>query len=310
MGKLDDMLKHDKASIAASVGAGYAAGIAPPGLNPAEAQRMPARLQGVTKAKDALLIPTDRIQPDTEQPRDDFDSEALERLAKSLKTRGQLQPIRVRWDEGRGAYVIIMGERRWRAAVQAGLPAMTCVVHDAPLASGELLALQLIENALREDLKPIEQAKAYRRLMDAHGWSGHQLARELALTQSSVSRTLALLDLPDPVQAKVDAGELPARTAYEIGKLPDAVEQIVLAERAASDKLTGDQVEAAVKARRIGKAQAAPGTKREFKYPDGAKIAVTLPPGAVGPAAYAEMLQRALKEVRAEIKVAGPGQAA
>jgi ParB family chromosome partitioning protein len=310
MGKLEEMLRTDKESIAASVGAGHAAGIAPPGLNPAEAQRLPARLQGVAKAKDALVIPTDKIQPDPDQPREDFDPESLERLAESLKTKGQLQPIRVRWDAGRGFYVIIAGERRWRAAMQAGLPALGCVVHEGPPEPGALLALQLVENALREDLKPIEQAKAYRRLMAANGWSGHQLARELSLTQSSVSRTLALLELPEAVRGQVDAGELSARTAYEIGKLADPSEQVALAERAAADKLTGDQVEAVVKARKIGKQGAAPAPKVEFKFDDGAKVAVTLPPGASGDAAVLEMLQRAVKRVRAGMKVAGPGHAA
>ena len=87
------------------------------------------------------MIPIEKIQSDPDQPREEFESEALDRLAESLKVRGQLQPIRVRWDEGRGVYVIIIGERRWRAAVQAGLPTMSCVVHDGSVDPGELLAL-------------------------------------------------------------------------------------------------------------------------------------------------------------------------
>ena len=105
-------------------------------------------------------------------------------------------------------------------------------------------------------------------------------------------------------------GALAARTAYEISKLPDAFAQVELAEQAAAGGATCDQVQAAVKARRIGKAAAAPAPRREFKYPDGAKVSVTLPPGASGTAAYLEMVQRAAKDLRAELKAAAPDQAA
>ena len=128
----------------------------------------------MAKSKDAVEIPLDKIVPDPDQPREEFDPEALERLAESLKTRGQLQPIRVRWDEAQGKYVIICGERRWRAARMAGLATMSCVVSEGPIDAGELLALQLIENCLREDLRPIEQARAFKSLMDRNGWSGNQ----------------------------------------------------------------------------------------------------------------------------------------
>ena len=78
-----------------------------------------------------------RIEPDPDQPREDFDPAALERLAESLRARGQLQPVRVRWDEGRGAYVLVCGERRWRAARMAGLQALSCIVMDAPASPAE-----------------------------------------------------------------------------------------------------------------------------------------------------------------------------
>jgi ParB family chromosome partitioning protein len=219
MGKEDELRRAHGSTIGASFGGGYASGITPSGMSLADAQRLPARLQGVAKSKDAYVIPTDKIQRDDDQPREDFDPEAMARLAESLKTRGQLQPIRVRWDEGRGVYVIIAGERRWRAATLAGLSTLTCIVHESPLEPMEFLALQLVENALREDLRPVEQALAFKRLMEAHGWSGNQLAKELAITQSSVSRALALLELPGEVQARVDSGDLAARTAYELTKL-------------------------------------------------------------------------------------------
>jgi ParB family transcriptional regulator, chromosome partitioning protein len=314
MGKMDE-LQRLAGHMDASLGVGVDRGMSPPVMTPGQTQRVPARLQGVTKARDALLIPTDKIQRDDGQPREDFEETALERLAESLRTRGQLQPIRVRWDEGRGAYVLVMGERRWRAATMAGIPTMSCIVHDGLVEPDELLALQLVENALREDLKPVEQAKAYRRLMDAHGWSGNQLARELSVDQAAVSRTLALLNLPAAVQALVEAGDLAPRTAYEISKLPDSEAQVEMADQAVAGGITRDQVQATVKARKLGKSKAEPGAKREYKYPDGARVTVTLPPGMAGTAAYLEMLRRAVKDTQAEAKVAarqaeGQGEAA
>jgi ParB family chromosome partitioning protein len=303
MSKLDELMKHQE-NMDASLGVGYATGNTPPGMSLDHAQRVPARLQGVAKSKNAIEVPVDKIQPDPDQPREEFEAEALERLAESLKAKGQLQPIRVRWDEGRGVYVIIMGERRWRAAVMAKLPVMTCVVHEGALDPGEQLALQLVENALREDLRPVEQAKAYRKLMDMHNWSGNRLAKELAIDQAAVSRALALLDLPAAVQAKVDSGELATRTAYEIGKLDDAAEQLALAERAAAREISRDQVQATVKARKIGKpaSAATPSPRREIRFDDGAKIVVTLPPGASGTEAIIEMLRRGIKKLQAELK--------
>ena len=308
MSKLDELMKHQE-NMDASLGVGYATGNTPPGMSLDHAQRVPARLQGVAKSKNAIEVPVDKIQPDPDQPREEFEAEALERLAESLKAKGQLQPIRVRWDEGRGVYVIIMGERRWRAAMMARLPVMTCVVHEGALDPGEQLALQLVENALREDLRPVEQAKAYRKLMDMHNWSGNRLAKELAIDQAAVSRALALLDLPAAVQAKVDSGELATRTAYEIGKLDDAAEQLALAERAAAREISRDQVQATVKARKIGKpaSAATSSPRREIRFDDGAKIVVTLPPGASGTEAIIEMLRRGIKKLQAELKAVTQG---
>ena len=305
MGKLDELMKH-QGNMDASLGVGYDSGKTPPGMSLDHAQRVPARLLGVSKSKNAVEIPVEKIQPDPTQPREEFESESLQRLADSMKTKGQLQPIRVRWDDGRGVYVIIMGERRWRAAVIAGLSMMTCVLQEGVLNPGEQLAIQLVENALREDLRPIEQAKAYRRLMETHGWSGNRLAKELAVDQAAVSRALSLLDLPDVLQAKIEAGVLPSRTAYEIGKLADASEQIALAERVAVGEITRDQVQATVKARKLGKSAVAtvPAPRREIRFEDGAKIVVSLPPGALGIEAAVELLRRGIKKLQAELREA------
>ena len=111
MGKLDELLKH-QGNMDASLGVGYARGITPPGMSLDHAQRLPSRLQGVSKSKSTVEILVDKIQADPDQPREEFDADALARLSHSLKTQGQLQPIRVRWDEASSSYIIIMGERR------------------------------------------------------------------------------------------------------------------------------------------------------------------------------------------------------
>ena len=208
---------------------------------------VPARYQGVKKSTNASEIPTELIAPDPDQPREECDPEALARLAESLKKMGQLQPIRVRWDDGRGAYMIIVGERRWRAATMAGLPTVSAIVVDDPMNPAELLAVQLVENCLHEDLKPIEQAKALKTLMDSNGWGVRQVADELAMVHANVSRALALLDLPESIQAQVEAGEISPATAYEISKLDDPVKQEALAGRVRTEGMTRDEVAEAIK---------------------------------------------------------------
>ena len=247
MGKLDDLVKAGGSNVAESMGASRAAG-PPPGMDPTLARRMPARLEGVIRDKDAARIDIGRITRDPRQPREDFDEESLRRLADSLKQRGQLQPIRVRWDEDRQHYVILVGERRWRAAQMAGFTSLSCIIVEGELSEPERLSIQLVENALREDLKPLEQAKAYRTLMEAHDWSGNQLAKELHIAQASVAKALALLELPDQVQDHIDRGELAASVAYEVSKLPHPEQQLELARAAVAEKLTRSEVADAVKA--------------------------------------------------------------
>jgi len=280
MSKYDELMNAGS-SIDESLGSGPAG---PAGPTSAE----PLRWRGVSRAKDAVLVPTDRLRPDPGQPREDFDGEAIERLAESMKSRGQLQPIRVRWDDRQDSYVIICGERRWRAAVQAGLTTMSCVVVEGPLSAEDLLSLQLVENCLREDLKPVEQARAFRTLMDRNGWSTRQLARELSIAQTNIVRSLSLLDLPEPVQEQVDRGSLAVSTAIEIGKLEDRSAQERLAAKAASGKLTRAAV-------------AAPSSRRHVIRIPGATIVVTLSDPKVE---VLDALRRAIEKFRGDADAA------
>jgi ParB family chromosome partitioning protein len=154
------------------------------------------------------------IEPDPNQPRQEFDEDSLNRLAGSLRDHGQLQPVLVRKDRGR--YVLVAGERRWRAAKRAGLSTVQALL----CTGGDVLTLQLIENLLREDLKPVEQARSFAAIMKKEGWSARELGRQLSLDHTGITRALKLIDLPKEVQEAVDEGEIPPTTAYEISKRP------------------------------------------------------------------------------------------
>jgi ParB family chromosome partitioning protein len=232
-------------NIAESMGRAGAAGAAAPSFrDPAAAGPDPRA--GLSRVK-AFAIPTDRIAADPNQPRKEFDEDALDRLAASLRERGQLQPIRVRWDTGMSSWVIIAGERRWRAAVRAGLPTVAAVEAAGRLTEDEILEEQLVENALREDLTPVEQANAFRALMDRRGWSTVKLAEALRLNDSTVTRALSLLRLPGAVQERVEAGRLAPSVAYELSKLDDPGAAADLAGRVVAEGMTRAEVVAEVK---------------------------------------------------------------
>lgn len=247
MAKRDDLKRSIGGNVTESMGAARPS-MLPAGLDPGSAVRKPRELEGVSKEKAAARIAIDRIVPDENQPREEFDEDALRRLSESLRTRGQLQPIRVRWDQGRGVYVILVGERRWRAAKLAGMIELSCTIDEGELSAEERLEVQLVENALREDLRPVEQAKAYRALMKVKGWSGNQLSKELHIGQASVVRALSLLDLPSAVQARVEQGELAPSSAAEIAQLPDHKTQAAVAEAVVAGGLKRDEVTALVRA--------------------------------------------------------------
>lgn len=247
--KLEEMRRTSGGSIAESMGGGR---IIPGEFRPGPSA-IPARLVGVKRRGDVSDIPVGMIGPDPDQPRKHFDSEAIEKLAGSLATRGQLQPIRVRWNEARGQYVVMIGERRYQAAMKAGLSTLACVIVEGEIEPAELLSIQLIENCLREDLRPIEQAKAFRAIMEARGWTQADLAGELRITQSAVAKSLATLDLPEAVQAKVEDGTLDPSKAYVIAKLEDPAEQVELAERIVSEGLSRDEAVEVVREAKVRK---------------------------------------------------------
>jgi ParB family chromosome partitioning protein len=242
-------------------------------------------------------VDIDRVVPDPEQPRTEFSPDALGRLAESIREHGQLAPIRVRWSEELDKWVIIAGERRWRATKLAGLPTIECHFHTDELARSEVLEQQLIENLLREDLKPVEEARAYVSLMELNGWNGKEVAEKLRVPASQVSRALALLRLPEDIRHRVDAGEISARAAYELSKLKDMPQQRQLADRLATGNLTHEEAASAVRQRRGKRRDKPRSTKLTFPTELGWKVIVSAPRKGT----YDE-IEQALEEALAEVR--------
>lgn len=173
------------------------------------------RTVGTTPAGGTFDIELTRIVPDQDQPRKEFADDELDRLASSLKADGQLEPIRVRYDSDRDRYVIVCGERRYRAARRAGLRSLLAIVDERDLQPDRLTHLQLVENALRVDLSPMESARAYDALMSTWNCTQQELAQRLNISESKVSRALALLRLPADAQADIEAGKVGAVAAVK-----------------------------------------------------------------------------------------------
>ncbi len=221
-------------------------------------------------------VEVDRVLPDPSQPRTEFDSDAVERLAQSLKSTGQLAPIRVRWSEPHQKWLIVAGERRWRAAQQAGLTSIECYFYEEELTDGEILRLQLVENLLRENLRPIEEARGFQRLMQLQNYTGKEVAAELSVPESKVSRSLALLRLPEDIQQLIETGKIASRVAYEISKATTPAEQRRLAKLAASGQLKlGDAAATVRRRRRTASARKSRGVKLNFLVEEGWNVTVS-----------------------------------
>lgn len=262
----------------------------------------------------AFKLRLDRIVPDPDQPRKTFDEESLGRLARSLDTRGQLVPILVRWSEALQVYVVIEGERRLRAAQRAGMKELAVILEDET-DPDSILEMQLVTNALREDVAPVEQAKAWDRLRQSQGLTYRELGDKLGYEFSTVSKALALLDLTPEIQDRVDAGEIAASTAEKIARL-DPAEQGPLADRVVAEGLSrADVVEAVreVEAKASRKPRPAsdasrskgrgakpkPATSRVWKRAGGLKLTAERSRG-IDPLELAELLRSALAEIEAE----------
>jgi len=194
----------------------------------------------------AIDLPIDSIAPNPQQPRKAFDDKALRDLSASMSQSGVLQPVVVR-RLGSG-YQLIVGERRWRAAKLAGLTRIPAVVREA--SDAQSLELALVENLLREDLNPIEEAEGYQRLLAEFGWTQEELAQRVARDRSSVTNCLRLLKLPDLIQADLRAGRLTMGHARALLSLVSPAEQLKLREEILAHSWSVRTTEQGVQAKR------------------------------------------------------------
>lgn len=187
-----------------------------------------------------LSLPVHEIEPNPDQPRRDFSEEEINPLADSIKRQGLLQPVLVRRVE-EGRYQLVAGERRWRAATRAGFERIPAIVRDAT--DEEMLPLALVENLLREDLNPIEEARAYKDLSESAGWTQEEVAKRMGRGRVHVANTVRLLNLPPSLQKEVRAGNLTRGHARALLACREEAEMLKLYERILTDSLTVREVE-------------------------------------------------------------------
>src|SRR5712691_5907302 len=176
------------------------------------------------EAESLVEVPIDQIEVNPHQPRKVFDFTALDELAASIRSSGVIQPIIVR--RFAGAYQLIAGERRWRAARQAGLDRIPAIVREAT--DAQSIELALVENLLREDLNPIEAAQAYQKLLAEFAWTQEELAQRIGKDRTSIANCLRLLRLPDEIQADLRGGRLTMGHARALLALTSAADQLRL----------------------------------------------------------------------------------
>lgn len=185
------------------------------------------------------------IEPNKNQPRKSFNNETLKQLADSITEHGVLQPLIVR-SIAAGNYMIIAGERRWRAAKMAGLSEIPVIIRD-DLSDEQAMQIAMIENLQRENLNPIEEALGYKELIDRFDMTQDKLAQVLGKARSSVANSLGLLALPNGVQELLRNGSLSAGHCKALKKVKDAALMTELAHKAAEGELSVRQVEAIAK---------------------------------------------------------------
>jgi ParB family transcriptional regulator, chromosome partitioning protein len=218
----------------------------------------PATIDGAYFAE----VPVDAITPNPKQPRHTFDEEAMNELVHSVREVGLLQPIVVRRLDG-DRYELVMGERRWRATQQAGLPVIPAIVRETT--DDDMLRDALLENLHRAQLNPLEEAAAYGQLLDDFGCTHDELAQRIGRSRPQITNTMRLLKLPATVQRRVAAGVLSAGHARALLALDDPDEQERLAHRIVAEGLSVRTVEEIVTLGLGG------GPQRKAKPPKGPK---------------------------------------
>ena len=189
-------------------------------------------------------LPVKAIRPNQYQPRDDFDEKTLESLTASIRELGVLQPVLVR-PTGEDTYELIAGERRWRAAQQAGLTTVPALIRETEEQAS--LEHALVENLHRSDLNPLEEAAAYQQLMEEFGLTQDAVAKRVGRSRSAVTNLLRLFQLPAKIQKQVALGDLSAGHARALLALPDEAAQLVMAASVAREDWSVRELEARIR---------------------------------------------------------------
>jgi ParB family chromosome partitioning protein len=197
-----------------------------------------------TNSEEMVEIDLDLIEPNNFQPRTSFDEERLEQLAQSIRSNGIIQPILVRRDSN-GNYQIVAGERRWRAAQRAGLQRMPCIVKEIP--EDKMLELALIENIQRQELNAIEEAQAYKRLIETLGLTQEMVAQRVGRDRTFITNYIRLLRLPDDIQRLVEAEKISMGHARALLGIDDPDVQRKLAKEVIDKGLSVRQIERTIK---------------------------------------------------------------
>jgi ParB family chromosome partitioning protein len=224
---------------------------------------MAARKSGLGRGLGALIpseegqkgyvtLPLEAIDPNPQQPRDVFPAESLQSLAASIREVGVLQPVVVRPGPDEDRYILVAGERRWRAARLAGLREIPAVVREGDDARG--LTEALVENIQREDLTPLQEAGAYRQLLEDFGLTHEEVGARVGKSRPAITNTLRLLTLPASIQALLAEGQLSAGHCRALLGLEDEKYAESVARKAAAAGWPVRRVEEAVRARAGGKA--------------------------------------------------------
>ncbi|MBP0989741.1 MAG: ParB/RepB/Spo0J family partition protein [Oscillospiraceae bacterium] len=236
-----------------------------------------------TEANKAVAIKINDIEPDPLQPRKNFDQDALEELAESVRTHGLLQPIIVR-PTANGRYIIVAGERRWRASRMAGLEELPVIIKE--MNEKEAAEIALVENLQREDLNPIEEARGYKNLIESFGLSQEQTAERVGKSRSAVANSLRLLTLPDDVVVHIEEGRVSPGHARALLSMEDETTRNRALEEILKGKMTVREAESFAT---VHKTKKNPKVKKFAK--DG------------GDKFYAEMEMAAKEELRRRVRI-------
>ncbi|MBE5849193.1 MAG: ParB/RepB/Spo0J family partition protein [Lachnospiraceae bacterium] len=224
----------------------------------------PSSAENVKAAKPDQYVKITKVEPNRNQPRKKFDEDALQELSDSIKIHGVLFPILV--VDRKDYYEIVAGERRWRAAKMAGLKEVPVIIRD--YTEKEIAEISLIENIQRTDLNPIEEAMAYKSLIEEYNLKQDELAERISKSRTAITNSMRLLKLADNVQDMVVEDLISAGHARALLAIDNPDEQYELAQRVMDEKLSVRDIEKIVKAKNKPKIEKKKNEKQEALYHD------------------------------------------